>query len=437
MTAYLIPASIVILLIVLNGIFVAAEFSIVAVPPTRMAQRAETGSAAARHVLSILRDPRRQNQYITTAQVGITLASLGLGMYGEHAIADWFVTLFHWMGALAEPAAHSLAVVLSIGLLTYLHIVIGEMIPKSLALQAAERTVLALDRPMLVMERIFRPLNTLLIAIGDRIVRLMGIPPLDVNERLYSPQELEFIVDESFAGGLLASSDKLFIENIFDLSERNVGQIMTPRTRIAGVSVDDDLPAVLRSICDTRQTRYPVYAGNLDQVVGTLHVKDLVRHTLNGDQPLDVRGLARPVVYLPESLTLEKTLIRFRKERLQMAIVIDEFGGTAGLITLEDLIEEVVGEIQDEFDQDLDPIEELEGRRLRVRGDLLIDELEQLYGVPLDHPEVDTVGGLVMDALGRIPQPGDTVEFGGMTFEVEEVDGLAVKTLAVSLPAKE
>ncbi len=259
MTAYLIPAGIVILLIALNGMFVAAEFSIVAVPPTRMAQRAEAGSAAARHVLTILRDPRRQNRYITTAQVGITLASLGLGMYGEHAIADWFVTLFHWLGALAEPAAHTLAVILSIGLLTYLHVVIGEMIPKSMALQAAETTVLALDRPMLLMERLFRPLNSLLIAIGDRIVRMLGIPPLDVNERLYSPQELEYIVDESFAGGLLASSDKLFIENIFDLSERNVGQIMTPRTRIAGISVDDDLQAVLRCLCETRQTRYPVY----------------------------------------------------------------------------------------------------------------------------------------------------------------------------------
>ncbi len=437
MTTYLIPAVVVTLLIVLNGIFVAAEFSIVAVPPTRMAQRAEAGSAAARHVLSILRDPRRQNQYITTAQVGITLASLGLGMYGEHAIADWFIELFHWLGSLAEPAAHTLAVVLSVGLLTYLHVVIGEMIPKSMALQAAETTVLALDRPMLVMERLFRPLNALLIAIGDRIVLLMGIPPLEANERLYSPQELEFIVDESFAGGLLASSDKLYIENIFDLSERNVGQIMTPRTRIAGISVDDDLQAVLRCLCETRQTRYPVYDQDLDQIVGTLHVKDLVRRTLNGDEPLDVRGLARPVVYLPESLTLEKTLIRFRKERLQMAIVIDEFGGTAGLLTLEDLIEEVVGEIHDEFDQELEPIEELEGRRLRVRGDLLLDELEQLYDVPLEHPEVDTVGGLVMAALGRIPQPGDTVDYHGVTFEVEEVEGLAVKTLAVSLPPGE
>ena len=437
MGEYLIPIGIITLLSVLNGVFVAAEFAIVAVPPTRMAQLAEDGSGAARHVLTILRDPERQNRYITTAQVGITIVSLGLGMYGEHVLADWFVVLFEGLGELAETTAHTLATVLAVGLLTYLHVVIGEMIPKSLALQASESTALALDRPMLFMERIFRPLITFLNFLGNRVVSLLGIPPAASGARLYSPEELEFIVDESFEEGLLESREQLFIENIFDLSERTVGQVMTPRTRVVAFGVADNEEGIIRGVCEKGQTRYPIYEGTLDQIVGILHVKDLARHRVAGDQPIDVRSLVRPAVFLPESLTLEKTLLRFRLEHIQLAMVIDEYGGTAGLITLEDLIEEVVGEIRDEFDQEIEPIEEVEAKLLRVRGDLLLDELEQLYDLDLSFTEADTVGGLVMASLGRIPRPEDKVTFAGVTFEVEAVEGLAVQTLLVRLPIQD
>jgi CBS domain containing-hemolysin-like protein len=431
----LIPLVIISVLILLNGLFVAAEFSIVAVPPTRITKRADEGSSAARRVLSILRDPQRQNRYLATAQVGITVVSLGLGMYGEHVLAEWFETLFHSLGRLAEPVAHTVATILAVGVLTYLHVVIGEMIPKSLALQAAERTVLSLDQPMTWMERIFRPLVFILNEIGNWIVRLMGIPPLDIAERLYSPEELELIVDESFEVGLLESSEQLFIENIFDLSERDVGQVMTPRTRVDGIEVTADLDKIMNHICETRQTRYPIYEGDLDQIVGILHVKDLARQRVSVDRSAtDLRELARPPVFIPESLSLDNLLIRFRKEHLQIAIVIDEFGGTAGLVTLEDLMEEVVGEIQDEFDQEIEPIEELSPEVLRVRGDLILAELNQLYDLDLPHREVDSIGGLVMASLGRIPKPGDVVEAGGARFEVETVEGLAVQTLIVRLP---
>lgn len=434
MNEYLIPVVIIAVLIVLNGIFVAAEFAIVAAPRTRMAQLAADGVGSARRVLAILRDARKQNQYITTAQVGITLVSLGLGMYGEHVVAEWFLTPLAGLGSLAEPAAHTLATALAVGLLTYLHVVIGEMIPKSLALQAAEPTVLGLERPMFWLQRLFLPLVAVLNAAGDLVVRLMGVPPGEMSERLYSPEELEFIVGESFEGGLIESDEQLFIENIFDLHERNVGQIMTPRTRIVGVPADASPEAVLRRLCETRQTRYPVFENDLDQIVGTLHIKDLARHRARGEPEGDVRSLARPVVFLPESLTLEKTLLRFRKEGLQIAIVIDEFGGTAGLVTLEDLVEEVVGEIQDEFDQEIQPLQQIEPGLLRVRGDLILDELNQHYDLALVVPEVDTVGGLVMARLGRIPQAGDEIRVGGVAFQVEAVSGLAVQTILIRLP---
>lgn len=434
MMEILVPVSVILVLIALNGVFVAAEFAIIAAPYTRLTALAEEGSRAARHVLSIQRDPDQQNRYLATAQVGITIVSLGLGMYGEHVAAEWFLELLHNLGRLAEPLAHTAASILAVGLLTYLHVVLGEMVPKSLALQTAERMVLALEQPMLWMERLLRPLVWVLNAIGNRIVHLLGVQPLDAASRLYSPEELEFIVDESFEVGLLESSERRFIENIFDLSERTVGQIMTPRTRIVGIEVHASLQEVLHRLCETRQTRYPLYEGDLDQVVGILHIKDLARRQAHGHLDGKLGELKRPAVFLPESLTLEKTLLRFRAEGLQIAIVIDEFGGTAGLVTLEDLMEEVVGEIQDEFDQEIPPIEELSEGVLRVRGDLILDELNQLYDLNLEYPQVDTVGGLVMAALGRIPEPGDRVEFDGVSFEVESISGLAVQTILVRLP---
>jgi CBS domain containing-hemolysin-like protein len=282
---------------------------------------------------------------------------------------------------------------------------------------------------------LFRPLVVIFNGLGNRIVHLLGVAPQDAQSRLYSPEELEMIVDESFEGGLLESSEQLYIENIFDLHERTAGQVMTPRTRIVGIPVNAKPETVFHRLCETRQTRYPLYEGNLDQIVGMLHIKDIARLTVQGETGFDLGQLARQAAFIPESLTVENTLIRFRSEGLQMAIVIDEYGGTAGLVTLEDLIEEVVGEIQDEFDQEIQPFEVLAPRVLRVRGDLILDELEQHFDLPIETPEVDTVGGLVMAVLRRIPRPGDSVDFGGVTLTVEEVRGLAVQTVIVRFPA--
>lgn len=428
------PATIIALLILLNGLFVAAEFSIVGAPQTRLAQLAEDGSRLARQVLSVIRHPDRQNRYIATAQVGITLASLGLGMYGEHAVAEWLAKPLQQQAQLAEPLAHSLAIVLAISLLTYLHVVVGEMVPKSLALQSAETTVLRLQRPMELMQRLFLPVVFLLNAIGNGILRLLRIPPVPPGSRLMSPEELELIVDESYAGGLIEADEQLFIENIFDLSHRTVGQVMTPRNRIAGIPAEADEGSVLELVCQSSFTRYPVYEESLDQITGILHTKNLARQQVHRDEAFDLSQLSRPALFVPESLSLEELLVRLRREAIQMAIVIDEFGGTAGLVTMEDLVEEVVGEILDEFDQEITPIQVLEPGKLRVRGDLLLDELNQHYDIDLTHPDADTVGGLLMAELGRVVRPGDRLEEGGLRIEVETVNGLAVQTVLIHLP---
>lgn len=435
MSEFLIPISIITLLIFVNGVFVAAEFAIVGARRSRIAQLAEEGHGGAHSILQTLRDPDRQNRYIATAQVGITIVSLGLGMYGEHAVAQWLLEPLEHLGGLAEPAAHTLATLLSIGFLTYLHVVLGEMVPKSLALQTAERTALTLNRLMTVIEYIFLPAVLTLNGIGTAITRLLGIPPADIQERLTSPDELEFIVEESYEGGLIQPTEQLFIENILDFSERTVEHAMTPRTRMVGVPVTAGMDEVLNKVCETRLSRYPVYEESLDNVVGMFHIKDLARYRVHPDGDFDLRRLARPTSFVPETVSLEAMLIRFRRAHVQIAIVVDEFGGTAGLVTLEDLVEDVVGEIMDEFDQEIPPITELEPGVLEVRGDLILEELNQHYNLDLAHPEADNVSGLIMAELGRIAEPGDVVPCGDVTFQVESVEGLAVQTVIVRLPA--
>lgn len=433
MTEFVLPLLIILFLILLNGLFVAAEFAIIGVPHTRLAQRAEQGSTAAQTVLSVLRDPDRQNLYIATAQVGITIASLGLGMYGEHTVSNWLVPPLEHLGVFTEPIAHSIAVVLSIGLLTYLHVVIGEMIPKSVALQSAETTAINLAAPMAIAERLFKPVVWALNTTGNLVLKIFGVPPADASARLMSPEELEFVVEESFESGLIKANEHLFIENIFDLSDRTVGQVMTPRNRITGIHISLDEKAVLQRACQARFTRLPVFGDDLDQISGILHIKDLARQQVDSSRNFVLEELIRPQVYVPESLSLEDMLVRFRREGFQMAIVIDEFGGTAGLVTIEDIVEEVVGEILDEFDQEIMPIQQIEPNVLRVRGDLLLDELNQHYNLGLFHPDADTVGGLLMASLGRIVRPGDTIKIDKLQIEAETVKGLVIQTVILRL----
>jgi CBS domain containing-hemolysin-like protein len=435
---YLVPVLVIGFLILLNGLFVAAEFAIVSAQRTRLTQAADQGSGAARNVLDILADPARQNLYLATAQIGITIASLGLGMYGEHTVAEWLYGPLSRVTPLAGPLAHTAATILAIGVLTYLHVVLGEMVPKSLANQYAETSVQRLDGPMRVMRAIFSPMVVVLNGIGNLIVRLMGVPPVSSQARLFTADELEYLMEESAGVGLVEPDEQLFIENIFDLRQRSVGHVMTRRKQIVGLPVSASEADALQFVCEERHSRFPVYDRGLDDIVGVLHVKTLARQQANRDQQsFDLRQLARPVAYVPESLPLDQMLIRFRRDRRQLAIVVDEYGGTAGLVTLEDIIEEVVGEILDEFDQEIAPLERLEAGLVRVRGDLLVDELNQLCDLHLAHPESDTVGGLVMVSLGRVAEQGDSIAVDGVTLEVEAVEGLTVKTVLVQLPVVE
>jgi CBS domain containing-hemolysin-like protein len=435
-TVVVIPVAVIAVLIGLNALFVAAEFSIVAAPRTRMAQLAEGGSASAQRVLTILRDPNRQNLYLATAQLGITAISLALGMYGEHKVAAWLLGPMARMGAIAEPAAHTIATLLATGILTYLHVVFGELTAKSVGIQTAETTALRLSGPMNVLQKVFFPLIWVLNGIGNAVTRLLGVPPADTKARLMTTRELELIVEESFERGYLEPRQQLFIENIFDFADRTIGQVMTPRTRITGIQAETGPEEVQQVICETRFSRYPVYVDDLDEIVGILHVKDYVRHQLRPDGPFDLRALARPAIFAPETVPVEEMLTQLQSESASIAVVLDEYGGTAGLVTVEDLVEEVVGEILDEFDQEIPPMQLIAPRTVRVRGDTLLDELNQHFDLALSSDTADTIGGLFMAQIGRIAQVGDTMKIDDIELQVESVDSLAIQTVMVRLPER-
>ena len=439
--AYLIPIGLIAFLVLINGVYVAAEFAIASAPHTRVARMVESGSSAARRILVILRSPWLINRYISTAQVGITVATLGLGMYGEHTIAHWIEAPLEQIPGISEALVHTFALILAVALITYLHVVVGEMVPKSLALQKPVESAIALNGIMSISEKIFLPLTVVLNFIGDLILTMVGVPPAKASDRLVSSEELEYIVAESSEGGYLEPNERVFLENVLDFQERTVGQVMTPRTRVTGIPVDANYHDALGIVCVNRHSRYPLYDGDLDQIVGILHAKDLARYVVDsaGDEAtiatnFEITELVRDAIFVPESLALEQMLAQFRQERSQIAVVVDEYGGTAGIITLEDLAEELVGEIQDESDEELAPFELLESGQVLARGDLLLDELNQHFELELENEHAETVGGLVMALLGHVAKQGEVVSYQRTTLKVEAVDGLAVRTVLVTLP---
>ena len=434
-----VPALVIVILIIFNGLFVAAEFAIIGVRPTQMEQMANDGHRVAKIILTILRSSDKQNRYIATAQVGITIASLGLGMYGESQISHFIEPyLARWFGIDPHDAIIvTIGYISSVTLLTYLHVVAGEMIPKSLALTAPDKAVLGVARPMAAMQTILAIPVRFLNWIGMLLLSLFRIPPVEGQERLHSPEELELIVHESAREGLLEPAEEEIIRNIFDFVEREVHQVMTPRPRIQAISNEMPLPALLKLVTESNYSRFPVYEGDLDHVIGIVHIKDLVRQHLRSKGNFDIRLLLRPVHVVPEHYPVKKLLIAFRHRRYHMAIVLDEFGGTAGVVTLEDLVEEVVGEVRDEFDQENEPLVQITAGELEVSGDYLLEDLaDYVYlGETEELPDVDTIGGLIMAILGRVPQPGDEVRLKNQVkLTVLAVTGLAVARTRVEYP---
>jgi CBS domain containing-hemolysin-like protein len=418
-------------LILLNGLFVAAEFAIVGAPRAAIDARAAQGDRLAQLVQSVLRDPRRQDRYIATAQLGITLASLGLGMYGEHVLAEGLYDLLGRSGLPAWLVSHGAASVIAVAVLTYFHIVIGEMIPKSLALQQAERLALWITPPILWIKNALYPFVVVLNGIGNKLLSTVGVNrQVQTGEQYYTPEELQLIVQESEELGALRSESGQMLQELFEFGELTAGEVMVPRVRISGIPIGASPERMLEIMKSSPHTRYPIYENDLDNIVGIVHIKDLLRLLLANTAitPAHVRQV--PVV--PETAPLDTVLAVMRAERTQMGVVIDEHGGTAGVVTLEDLFEEVVGEI-DEGPMIAPLVYRDREGRLRVPGTMRVDELGQEFDLELEHDEVDSVSGLILTLLGRPAVVGDRARYQRLEFEVTAVKGHGVAEAAVWL----
>ena len=432
----LFPLLAIVFLILLNGLFVAAEFAIIGARPSRLEQLAAEGNATARRVHTILRDPKLVDRYIATAQLGITMASLGLGMYAEPVIAHMIEGPLERWFHLEETLLHTIGFILALSIITYLHVVVGEMVPKSLALQSSVRTVLALNGTMNFFGKLFlwpvRALNW----VGLQFLRLLRIPPPQ-HGRGYTADELELIVSESRAGGLLDENEQEMVANVFDFGERRVAEVMMPRPRIRAIPVTSSEADVLALLEEPHYNRLPVYEDSIDDIIGMLHIKDLIRQQVSG-KPFDLRALLRQVPFVPETLLIDRLLAVFRRQHHQIAVVVDEHGGTLGLVTLEDLIEEVFGEVRDEFDpQEEQPLVEVAPGELLARGDVVLDELEAYVDLGEHGHEVYTLGGLVMAELGHVAEVGEEVQAGEARIRVEEVDGRSIRRVSVRYEPRE
>ncbi|MGE3961153.1 MAG: hemolysin family protein [Dehalococcoidia bacterium] len=420
----LIPVLIVLALVGLNGLFVAAEFAIVGAPRAAIERRAAAGQRAARTVSRILNDPRNQDRYIATAQIGITFATLGLGMYGEHQLAHFLEVRFEEWGVEASfIAAHTLATLLAIAAMTYLHVVLGEMVPKSLALSHAEGTALNVSPPMLWVRRLLYPFVLGLNAIGNGLLGLIGIDrSRGSEEQYYSAEELEFVVQESLEGGKLEQGSGRILRELFDLGSLVAEDVMSPRVQVRGLRVGAPLEEIRTLIASYPHTRYPVYGEDLDDVLGVVHVRDLAGLIEQGrDLEADI---VQEVPFVPSSTSLATVVARMRGQRTQFAIVLDEHGGTAGIVTPDDVTDEILGRVP-ETDTTAELFRDASGR-LHAAGTVRLDELSERLRLQIEHPDAETVSGLVLALLERPPALGDAVEYDGIELRVAQVDGRGV-----------
>jgi CBS domain containing-hemolysin-like protein len=429
MSEIAIPIVIILLLVLANGLFVAAEFAIVGAARATIDHQAAQGSRLAQRVARTLETPKDQDRYIATTQIGISVASLGLGMYGEHVLAEW---IGMWLAPYdANPwiAAHALASGIAVGILTYMHIVIGEMVPKTLALQSADKTVLYVSPVIEALEVALKPLVIVLNATGNAMLRLVGVRRQEVDsERYHTPEELEYIVKESQEGGMLRGESGKILRELFEFGDLTAAQAMVPRVRLIGIPAQTEVDEVRQIVRTHPHTRYPVYTADLDHIIGSVHIKALLLHFIAG-RPVTARD-ARPVPHLPATTPLDEVLAAMRRYSAQMAVVMDEYGGTAGLVTMEDLFEEVVGEIEE--GRGRAPIARDASGRLLVRGTVRLKDAGDALGLPLEHPQVQSVSGLVLALLGRPAATGDVVTWQNVRIEVTAVAGAGVADAVVT-----
>ena len=412
-------------LILLNAYFVAAEYALVTARKTRIQELAQQGDRRARAVLRIVSDPPR---FIAAMQLGVTGASLAIGALGEQVLAKVFDPIF------ASVVAFALAFLI----ITFLHVVVGELVPKGVALGYSERTALAVSAPVRGFFVVFKPLIWVLQRSSEAILRALGLQPPGGEVDVYSEVELKMLLSRSTEEGELEQQEQEMLYKVFDFADKEVSAVMVPRPEVVALSVELPPEEALSAVIESPYTRYPVYRGTLDSVVGILHVRDLFSALVDrGISGVQLEHLLRPAYIVPETKDLAALLAEFRKANQHMAIVVDEYGDLEGIVTLEDLLEEIVGEIEDEFDLPDESIEQLEDGRIRIHGTFPIDDFNEQFQRSLPIEDYHTIGGFVFGMLGRAPEPGDEVSHDGVRFKVLQVEGSRIEMLEVELEPNE
>lgn len=413
--------------IVANGVFVAAEFAIIKVRPTQLAELAAQGSSRARMARRIT---RHLDTYLSATQFGVTLASLALGWIGEPVFARLIEPYLSMFGAYSAGVAHSVAAAIAFIVISWLHITFGELGPKYIAVSKTTGTALALAHFLRGFYVVMFPAIRLLNVTSNAVLRLLGIRPAMTTDVAHSQEELRLILASSEKAGVLSEENREIIEGVFEFSKRTARQIMVPRTDVAVLSTDKTIEQNLEMIRTTRHTRYPLCEGTLDRTIGLIHVKDLMLAQLRGPgRPLV--ELKRDVLFVPENSKIEALLAQFIENKTHMAVVLDEYGGASGIVSLENITEELFGQIQDEFDRERPEIEPLGNGRYRVRGDYLIEDLADRLKVDLGEPAEETIGGYVAARIGREVAPGDRTTLGDLSIEVIEAEKFRVRWVIV------
>jgi CBS domain containing-hemolysin-like protein len=411
-------------LVFVNGFFVIAEFALVKVRKTRLEELVQQGNSRARLALKVVTS---FDTYLGATQLGITLASLALGWIGEPAVADLIepIILAYFPGSAWLVTTLSIAIGFTV--ITFFHIVLGELVPKSMAIQQAEKLALFAVVPLYIFHRLGYPIIVLFNKAAKAILNVMGMKSANETELAHSEDELRMIVSASHRGGVLDQMESELIDNVFDFADRLAREVMVPRQDMCCLFTEDTFEENMRVVRETGHTRYPLCTEDKDHVIGMVHIRDLMDLDMNDTESKNLNAVMREILVVPEGMSVAKLLQFMRRKRTHLAVVADEYGGTAGLVALEDVLEEIVGDIQDEHDND----EEAEVRRFpdgcyEFDGRVLLDDVAELLNIRLEEPEEDTIGGYIFGSLGRRPEIGDKVNIGDYTFEVLQVNGFRV-----------
>jgi CBS domain containing-hemolysin-like protein len=420
----------VLALVFANGFFVAAEFSLVTVRKTRIDQLIAEGHRRARTVRRAISDP---DSYIAATQLGITMASLGLGWIGEPALAGLLEPALGLLGdRLATATAHTISAAVAFAIITALHIVLGELAPKTIALQHPELTSLWVAKPTEIFMRVFWPFISLLNNTGRAVVRAVGLRPPSGHSLVHSEEELKMLVTASQEAGVIEEDEEQMLHRVFGFADLAAGQVMVPRTEMVAVAADASLETVARAVADTGHDRLPVYRKTLDDIAGVLHVTDLFGLIAAGERPADLVAVAREAFTVPETMSADTLLSEMRQRKTSLAIVIDEFGGTAGLVTFAGLMERIVGDVG----RDGTRISVLPDGSALIDGLALVTDVNAQFGLDIDEEAYNTIGGYVLGRLGRRARVGDRIEVDHRTMRVEVLDGMRVARVLLSREKK-